>query len=441
MRILTLIYLLIVFDFTYPFCIRYFGLPKIGSMYVNSIVIGLLFLSWLKYPVKIHQKNNHYFVLKKYKKLFFFLFGWILTSSLFNDNHWFVIVKSIIEHYLPYIALFLIITRIKLSEKEDIKLIKLCYFLIILQIPVVLLQYFIGGYTNPDSMSGTIGSGLLGGTGINGVLGTFLFSVCLSRIMLTKITPSYLILGLLAFVPAIFGGSKFGVILIGVVVIVLLFSLAWIKGELNLRKISRYAVILFMFAVFIIGLFFIVIPEQRFAEFLNFQLLLDPKAVLAYDTDPGSRRILGYVILAKFIFKNWTDFLLGLGPGAMFFSKEFGAQANKNYETFFPLGAPDSIGFILTIGTIGLILVIISFMYGIVWVKDYLHIETCFFMRVTGYAFIPITVACLMSITYTLVWSSQAGLTYWVLTGVLVNRFGELVNNKESVNLLKLEGT
>lgn len=429
MRIVNVIYFLIVFKFTYPFCIRYFGFPEIKSMYVNSIIIGLFFLSWLRYPVQEHSKSNSFKVLSKYKIMFFCLFSLILLSSFYNYNHLIIIVKSIIENYFPYILLFLIITRIKLSNKEEIRLIKLCYFLIILQIPIVLLQYFVGGYSNPDSMSGTISSGLLGGTGINGVLGAFLFSVCASRIMITKVTPGYLMLGLLAFVPSIFGGSKFGVLLMAVVVVVLLFSLGWIRDDLTLKKIVRYGVILFVFAVFVFSVFVFLVPKQRFAEFLNFKLLTDPNAILAYDADMGSRRILGYVILVKFIFKNWTDFLFGLGPGAMLESMEFGAKASKSYLTYFPFGAPDSIGFMLTIGIIGLVLVIIILFYGFMWVKNYLQIETCPFMKMNGYAFIPISVACLISITYTLVWSSQIGLMYWVLAGVLVNRFGGLVEN------------
>jgi hypothetical protein len=51
------------------------------------------------------------------------------------------------------------------------------------------------------------------------------------------------------------------------------------------------------------------------------------------------------------------------------------------------------------------------------------QIETSPFMRMNGYAFISITVACLVSLGYTVAWSSQIGLTYWVLAGALMNRY------------------
>ena len=126
------------------------------------------------------------------------------------------------------------------------------------------------------------------------------------------------------------------------------------------------------------------------------------------------------------MFKDWNDILFGLGSGATIGSKEVGAKANKIFLNYFPVGAPDGIYFMLTIGAIGLMLVTIILVYGIFWVQKYLQIETCLFMRMNGYAFISITVACLLSIHYTLVWSSQIGLTYWVLAGVLVNRYGEV---------------
>jgi len=426
MRVINVIYILIVFNFIYPFFVRYIGLPYIKGLYVNSIIFALFVYSLLMGPFLGLSRVQSNKVVSKYKIMFFALLSLLLFSSLFNYNHWFVLIKSIVEIYFPYIVLFLIITRIKLSKNEEVILIKLCYILIILQIPVVLIQYFIGGYSTADSMSGTVSFEELGGTGINGVLGAFLFSVCMSRIAITKINPGFLLLGLSAFVPSIFGGSRFGIILMGVVVIVLIISLIWVGDAQGVRGIARSFGLIVIMTIILYGVFVYLVPKNRFAEYLDFNLLTSRQEVLEYDSDQGSQRILGYEILNKFVFKNWNDILFGLGSGATIGSKEVGAKANKIFLNYFPVGAPDGIYFMLTIGAIGLMLVTIILVYGIFWVQKYLQIETCLFMRMNGYAFISITVACLLSIHYTLVWSSQIGLTYWVLAGVLVNRYGEV---------------
>ena len=130
MKIINFIYFLIVFQYTYPFCIRYLGFPDIKFLYINIILTGFFFFSWFMYPAQNHSKNHSqskpFRVLSKYKKMFLLLFFMFVFSSIINSSHWFVITKYAIEYYFPYILLFLIITRIKLTNEEEIKLIKLC---------------------------------------------------------------------------------------------------------------------------------------------------------------------------------------------------------------------------------------------------------------------------------------------------------------------------
>ena len=111
MRIVTVIYFLIVFIFLSPFFIRYFGLPYIKGLYVNSFLFGLFIYSFLMGPFLGQSRVQSNKVLSKYKIMFFALFVLVVFSSLFNYNHWFVIIKAIIESYFPYLVLFLIITR------------------------------------------------------------------------------------------------------------------------------------------------------------------------------------------------------------------------------------------------------------------------------------------------------------------------------------------
>ena len=212
-----------------------------------------------------------------------------------------------------------------------------------------------------------------------------------------------------------------------VVVIVLIFQMIWVGDGQGVKRIARLAFLTCIFIVVVYGVFAYLVPKYKFAGFLEFDSLTTRQGILEYDDDPGSQRILGYKILYKFIFKDWIDVMFGLGSGAATGSMEVHSKANATFLTHFPLGAPDGIYFMLTIGAIGLILVISILVYGIVWVKNYLQIETGPFMRMIGYSFPSLTVACLLSILYTQVWSSQIGLTYWVVAGVLANRHGAFV--------------
>ena len=158
-----------------------------------------------------------------------------------------------------------------------------------------------------------------------------------------------------------------------VVVVVLIFSLIWVGDGQGVKGIARSATLIFICTVVIYGAFVYLIPKYRFAEFINFDLLTQQQEIMEYDTDPGSQRIVGYKILNKHVFKDWIDVLFGLGSGATIGSMEFGIKANKTFLSYFPLGAPDGVFFMLTIGAIGLLLVIIILSYGIVWVKKYLQ--------------------------------------------------------------------
>ena len=431
MGVVTVIYILIVFKFIYPFFVRYFGFPDIKTLYDNSIIIGLFLLSWLNNLGLEKSSVRKSIVVSKYKYMFFVLLVLVVLSSFLNDNQIFVLIKSIIDYYFPFLFLFLIITQAQLSKEQLKILIKLCYFLIALQIPVVLMQYFIGGYSSADSLDGTISSVELGGgTGVNGVLGAFLFSLCMSRILTTKVTPGYLLLGLMSFIPSIIGGSKFGLLLIPVMVVVLTFLPIWIVDGLDVKRITRTTVFIFLITIIIFGVFTYLVPKHKFADFINLDVFSDRNALMKYDSDPASQRIVGYIVLIKIIFKDWIEVLFGLGYGAATGSVAFGSMASRTVKAYFPYGSPDGVFIMLTIGVIGLAFMIIILLYGVGWIKKYLRIETCPFMKMNGYAFISITVACILSMPYTRVWDSQIGLTYWVLAGVLLNRYGTLVGKR-----------
>jgi hypothetical protein len=359
--------------------------------------------------------------------MFFALIVSIALGGFLNSTNWFIITKSIIEYYFPYLFLFLSISRIELSEKEQGRLIKLCYFLIFLQIPVVLMQSFGGDYSGADMISGTIAdSDESGGTGINAVLGAFLFSVCMSGIAIKGLTRGYLVLGLLAFVPLFVGGARFGFILMGSVPFVLILSMIWVGYRDAIKASARLLVLIFIFAVVVYSAFAYLLPKYMFAEYLNLDVFIDREALLEGDSDPGSQRLWGYVILFKVIFKDWSNILFGIGSGALIESRAFDTRVIKSVEAYFPFGAPDGVSIMLSIGIIGLFLAIIILIYGPVWLKKYLQIETCPFMKMNAYAFIPITAVFLQSLAYTSAWSSQIGLTYWVVAGVLMKRYSLL---------------
>ena len=80
MRVVTVIYILIVFNFVYPSFVRYFGLPYIKELYVNLILFGLFFYSWLVGPFLEQSRCQSNKVVSKYKSMFITL----LSSSVFS---------------------------------------------------------------------------------------------------------------------------------------------------------------------------------------------------------------------------------------------------------------------------------------------------------------------------------------------------------------------
>lgn len=208
MRLVTLIYFLIVYKFTYPFFIRYFGFPYINSFYVNSAFFGLFIYSRLLYPVLNPAGVRPATRVSKYGIMFFALSVLVVLSGFLNSTNWFIILKSIIEYYFPYLFLFLFISGLQLSEKEQEQLIKLCYFLVLLQIPVVLMQYFGEGYSTADSISVTISDKDLGGTGVNGVLGAFLFSLCIVQNLNRGANSGLPGVGLISICPVVCWGKQ-----------------------------------------------------------------------------------------------------------------------------------------------------------------------------------------------------------------------------------------
>jgi hypothetical protein len=199
------------------------------------------------------------YVLRSFR---FNCFKWVL-----NSTNWFIITKSIIEYYFPYLFLFLSITQIDLSEKEQGRLIKLCYFLIFLQIPVGLIQYFGGDYSGADMISGTIAdSDETGGTGINAVLGGFLFSVCMSRIVTRGRTLGYVVLSLLTFVRRLLEEPN-SIHFDGRSECRPDFLIDLGRGWSRWEKIAGLIVLIFIFAVFTYGIFNYLLPKSRFGIF------------------------------------------------------------------------------------------------------------------------------------------------------------------------------
>ena len=213
----------------------------------------LFFYSRVIYPASSSAKIRINMRVLKYGAIFWAFFVVVVLSGLLNDTNWFIILKSIIEYYFPYLFLFLSICGLQLSEKDQELLIKLCYFFILLQVPVVLMQYFWGGYSTADSISGTISDKDLGGTGANSVLSAFLFLLSMLRILIWG-TPGYLALGLLAFVPSVFGGSRFGLILMFLSPLILFTSMIWI-GDFNIKNVIVR--LLFLMLILVVVIYFV----------------------------------------------------------------------------------------------------------------------------------------------------------------------------------------
>src|ERR1035437_1419524 len=428
-----ILYVIFGINYLYPFCIRYLGFPSLPTDFKEILVLSLFTAIYLKAFLVNKTFNSSFLKIRAYK-YFFLLFVLIaIINSFINQNNLVLVIKAFLEFTVICWILFLAVLEMDINEKNQEKIIKFIYILIFLQIPVTTYQYMYLGYNNPDSKSGTLSDTNAGGTGVVSILMLFLLSFIIYKMLYEGFSIKWLLFALLTIIPALFGGAKLGLILAPVTILLTIACYYFLQRSMNIRKLLRSVTILSGLMVIALIIVIVIAPETKYKkEFIDLNIISSPTKVEKYESgDKKYGRIQGYYRLFNDVYKNNLNMLLGMGSSVIQSSNIGGMNS---IELKFASMLEDSIKLLATIGLLGLISVIGIIFYSILVLKNYLTIETSKFMIMVASSLIPVTFIFIISIFYTSAWSSQIGMSYWVILGILYQRYSVLSRGYEKLS-------
>ena len=415
-----LLYAYISSKFLYPFCERYFHLPELPPLMLELLfVLAYLVIGSHAIITGKKESTNKYLII--YKSFFSILLLLLIVSSILNNNNWFLVGKSLLTFFFPFIIITLVIIKVDFTEKEQMNLLKFIFFLIILQIPVSVFQYVVFHPVTADSNNGTISNGPLGGTGIIAVLESFLLSYSVANLLYKGFNIKYLLLAILAFVPPVVGGARFGFIVSPVSLVITFFTFLYLYKKVAFKVVVNMSIVSILFLILISVTIIFIIPQTKYARFLDFDVILNAHKAEKYDKADGAESRFGaYPKLLNQYFTNDVNLAIGFGPGAIVQSK----SVDKSKATLnFVVNLPDTVIVLASLGVIGIIFILFILLFPIIFIKSYINLEQNLEMHIYACAFVPISVATFMTMFYCETWNTQIGLVYWIMLAIFLTRY------------------
>lgn len=412
MKIATLVYCFLLFRFLYPFCVRYFHAP-LGPWVVGNLALVML---WCLVALTTIPQGSA--LLRGYRRDFGVLLLLVGVSALLNSSTAALVAKSLIEIYLPGMLLFQVLTRVNTTESERSRMVGLCYLLIVVQIPVSLGQYFLGGYPSPDSNSGTVSTSF-GGSGVVAVLEAFLIAMCITLAFDTGRRYRYLLAAACGVIPIVLGGARFGLVLVPVVALTTLVMIGISSRRGKNKGLAGFA--LTVIAVFVASVYLLQIvlaKSPTLSHYLSLGGILDPSWRTPYESQGSSGRTSFYGEILRRMGQEWYLPLFGLGSAAIEQSRM--SEVQSMWPAAFDVRLTSGITFFAGLGLSGLWYLGWTFAKGLVVAARCAKAETSDLIRRVAVTFVPTSVASILSSIYTDVWSSQIGLIYWVLLATMV---------------------
>lgn len=432
-----LIYAYISSKFLYPFFVRYFHLPELPPL-MMELLLALVLLIISSYTIITGQRDHTNKFLIIYKLLFTVFLVLLLVSAVLNNNNWFLVGKSFLTFFFPFIIITLVIIKTDFSEKEQMNLLRFLFFLIILQIPVTLFQYVVFHPVTADSNNGTIAFGALGGTGVIAVLESFLLSYSVANLLYKGFNIKYLILALLTFIPPVVGGARFGFIVSPVAMIVTFFTFLILYKKVAFKVIVNMAAVGFLFITTLAVVIIFIIPQTKYARFLDFDVILNAHKAEQYDRSDGEEsRFDAYPKLLDQYFNNDVNFAIGFGPGA--FVQSQSVDMSKAVLNFV-VNLPDAVIVLASLGVGGFVFVMLLLLFPVFFIKSYVNYEQNIEMHIYACTLVPVSVATFMAMFYCETWSTQIGLVYWIMLGIFLARYKVFAAIKNLTILKKAEG-
>lgn len=399
-------------------------LPTAGIWAVDGLVIMLLIRLML-----INRNFKGRFWTGVIFKLFLAWLLLVLASAVVNLTSPIQVIVGL-RVYVRFILLYYCLLEYKWEPKFLKGCLILIVFLILLQLPVVFLQFNAG--INFDGIAGTITD--RGGTGELGMIAVSL-SVGLVAYAIINNNLLALLLGMLILFVPIMGAAR---IFFFIIPFMLVF--AFIRLPLKNGK--------WQFFIVLLGVSLLVLNWDLIGGRNSFgtQTIVDavnnPEVIIdellsgpATGTEGATiGRIAGLQLAWNQISGSVSTFLLGYGPGAAQGSR-FSALQSQLFETLAQAGgrASQLSRSLLEWGILGTLMY--ALIFGVLWYET----EKCFrnltdpFWKASALGHITLTLLGFFLVAYTATWSATAStFLVWFVGGVLQNLQTELIELPES---------
>ncbi len=250
----------------YPGLIRYLHLPEIPTLMFEILSCPFIYRLFTGY-FRSGKSRKSYKFFNTYIYFFFGLITLVGVSSVLNQDSWFLVIKSMLSYYFPFIIVFILVADAEFSEKEQMNLLKFLFVLIVLQIPFTVFQYIHFHYPTADSNNGTISSELYGGTGILAVLEAFMMSFAVAQFLFKGFRLNYFLLAVFTFIPPVVGGARFGFIAIPFSIFMTILSFSFLYRKVPLKKYINMIAVFIVFGAVFLFIVVAIIPQTKYASF------------------------------------------------------------------------------------------------------------------------------------------------------------------------------
>ncbi len=403
------LYIFIILSFSLNYILATMGLPGKLSFISDFIVYTMFMYSLINGKKKLYTIDLF---------LILFLF-FIIFSTLMGENSFLVKIKGLIE-YIKFPLFALTIMRIKLDKKDFKKMINFIMILAFLQIPTSILQRLAGKV--PDESGGFLA---MNASTINAILMTIMFVLMLSMIIIYGMKRRYVIASILLTLPFVFSSARGGFIFYAVALaLILLFYFAGFrKSDIGTVMYVILGIIIIFVFVYIVLIYIMPIFEPENAN--TIELITSPDKIQAYLTGTYQtgqlKRLETFLFAYRYLKKDITTILVGLGPGSTIMSQSFGTgKFAEMYGDIFStsLSLPS---FVVNLGLGGVALYIIMYIYILVFAfTKWKYLKDDYF-KVIAFALPSIIIIMIIASVYTNVWNQEGiQVVFWFLVASII---------------------
>jgi len=393
-------------------------------MWLQEIFIIFLFFKGILIGISIKKENN-------------FFYGWIILGFLFICLISLFINKSNIINLilflrlgLRYYLLFLAIINLEFKDKEIKSFFYMLIILVILQVPVAIVKFFI--YGQGEKAIGTYA--YHGGT-LSTALPLIVIGFCFSFYILYKRSLFYILL-IISFISFSIIGGKRGFIFF--IPIIIIFLSWYLKSEVKyLFKYSIVGTLILIIALYSV-LYFVPSLSPGKKKRTGFHLTYALSFAKEYTTRETGGVSMGRTstsinVTKKLFDEGWINFLFGIGPGAAMESRFESYNTKENYLEIFNIayGISGFIWFVMNVGYLGAFFIFSLLFLIMRKCVIYYRKENDLFWRSFGLGMVSFSfIMIILDIFYApIMLIDLTSMHYFCLSGFIILKYKDKVEN------------